>query len=83
MGHIFNKMHGGFESQMNTQNKVEWQNSNPLVEDQMEMVKCSNKRKRIASTSLSLCNELKEYVKIEHQLARTKHVDILKTLLDI
>ena len=67
---------------MNTQNKLEWRNSNPLVEEQIEKVKLSNKRKRNVG-SILLGVEQKEYVKFECQLARSKHVDILKSLLDI
>ena len=74
--HILSKMHGGFEARMKTQQKYEWRNNNPMVQEHILKVKEHTSRKR-PGREVSLSDERKFQIKKERSETRTKNISAI------
>ena len=76
--HILAKMHGGFNARMKTQQKYEWRNNDPVVQEHINRVKEHTSRNRPGSI-VSLANERKYKVKKERQDKRINNISAMNT----
>ena len=79
---IKKKMPGGFRKRMLTQQKYDWRNSDPLVRDQIELVRTITRRKRKQSLNQrSIADQRSHVLTTERHRIRDANVNDVKQML--